>query len=244
MTREISPWWLAIRRVPRPRVRLVCLPWAGGAAAAFRPWAARLPPDVELWAAQLPGRGPRFGEPPVSRLGTLLDALEPALRPLADVPYALFGHSMGAIVAFELAARAVAPPAHLFVSAARAPGHPAGRDDLHPLPDDELERRLAALGGMPEEIRRERELMALMLPTIRADLAALETWTSPPRPPLPVPITALGGLDDAVPRAALEAWRERTTSAFALHLFPGGHFYLLEQEAALLEHLAGTLATG
>lgn len=241
--------WLQ-RFSPRPQAeaRLFCFHHAGGGAANFRPWALGLPASLDVVAVQLPGRGARFGEPPVASIPALVEAIVPALETQLDRPYAFFGHSMGATLAHavcEALERRGAPlPFHLFVSSRRPPWVPDPRAPLHVLDDDgfvaEMNRRY---GGIPPEVLAEKELLALLLPCVRADIRALETW-HPARPaPHAIPVTAMGGESDAlVPREQLEAWREATTAAFRLRLYPGGHFYFDAQRPAFLTDLAAAIA--
>jgi surfactin synthase thioesterase subunit len=233
-------WLLSFRPATRPRARLVCFPWAGGAPSAFSRWHHGLPPDVEVHAVVLPGRPPRFAEPPLSRMEPIVDALARALPPLLDVPAVFFGHSMGATLAFEVTRvleRAQLAPAHLVVSGAPAPQLARDGEQLHLLDDERLLSRLAELGGLPSAVRAERELLSLLLPAIRADLEALETWRYLPGPPLRVPLTAFGGDDDALARGRLDGWRAQTTRSFALRMFAGDHFFLLGQERAILDEI-------
>jgi medium-chain acyl-[acyl-carrier-protein] hydrolase len=243
-----QPW--IIRVVPRPnaRARLFCLPYAGAGASAYRLWPGGLPEDLDVCAVQTPGRGNRLREPPLATIPALVDALLPALLPQMDRPFALFGHSMGAVAATELARaleeRGGPLPRHLVVSARRPLHLPATESPLHGLSDaafvTEIQHRY---GGIPEEVRREPDLMALLLPTLRADIRALELHRPPARPPLGCPITAFGGTDDPnATREELEAWRGETRSAFRMRLFPGGHFYIDEYRPELLADLAATLA--
>lgn len=222
-------WLIPLRRSTRPRLRLVCLPYAGGSAGAYRPFVERLPLDVELWAAQLPGRPPRMREPALTRFAPMLDGLEAALGALLDRPVALLGHSMGSMLAFELAHRIEATGVRslraVFVSGRGlpAPGH--GGVWLHRLDDEALLAKLTELGGLPKEIRAEKELLALLLPLVRADLEALETWT-PTDGPLASPIVAMGGRGDLVSEADLDAWRCKTKGPFILKMFEGDHFFI------------------
>jgi len=233
---------------PRARARLYCFSHAGGGASAYRLWPAGLPADLDVAAVQLPGREGRLREPPIASIPAIVEGLLPALRAHADRPFAFFGHSMGAVVASELA-RALdgsggPRPLHLFLSGRRPPHVPDPETPLHVLPDptfvEELVRRY---GGIPAEILQHADLMELLLPTIRADIRALETFRPGPRAPLPVPISAFGGADDRrTPRPHLEAWGGVTSAAFRVRVFPGAHFYLEACRDALLADLAACLA--
>jgi medium-chain acyl-[acyl-carrier-protein] hydrolase len=198
---------------------------------AYHLWPGEFPPDVELCAVQLPGRGKRRSELPFTRMLPLLEALDAGLAPFFDVPFVFFGHSMGALIAFELTRclrrRGAPMPLHLFVSARQAPQIPSTEPPLHHLPEPALLAELRRYGGTPESILEEPYVMSSVLPLIRADFEILETWSHVPEAPLPVPITAFGGLDDVrKPRARLEAWRVQTCSRFALHMVPGDHFFI------------------
>jgi surfactin synthase thioesterase subunit len=217
-------------------------------ASVYRLWPRLLPESLDVCAVQLPGRENRLNEPRVPSVAQLVEALVPALLPELDLPFAFFGHSMGAVLAAELAraleARGGPLPGQLLVSARRPPHLPGTELPLRALPDAtflaEIQRRY---GGIPAEILAQPELLELLLPTLRADIAALELHRPARREPLPCPITAFGGADDALtPHAHLEAWRDETRSAFRLRVFPGGHFYLEARRAELLADLAATLA--
>ena len=242
--------WLQ-RFAPRPhaRARLFCFHHAGVGAAVYRLWPAALPAELELCAIQLPGRANRLREPALTSMAALVDALVPVLRPHLDLPFAFFGHSMGAVLAGEVA-RALhggrgPAPRHLFVSG-RRPAHWPNPDPLlHPLPDAEfvaeIQRRY---GGIPPEVAQHEELLALLLPCLRADITVLETHApAAARPPLVCPVSAFGGSDDPLtPREHLDAWRGETTGAFRVREFAGDHFYLAAERQALLADLAQALA--
>ncbi len=211
--------------------RLFCLPYAGGSAAVYHRWRTAAPGSLRVCPVELPGRGRRLGEPPISRLRPLVNALADGLEGALDRPYALFGHSMGGLLAFELTRtlreRDLPLPDHLFVSGAAGPGTPRRRPVVHDATDEELRRELRFLNGTPRELLENDELMALMLPTLRADFSVLETYEYRPGPPLPVPVTVLGGTaDPSVPLASLHGWRERTSATCRLRTFPGDHFFL------------------
>ncbi|HEV8241006.1 MAG TPA: thioesterase domain-containing protein [Thermoanaerobaculia bacterium] len=245
MAARANPWLPALGRRAGARLRLFCFPYAGGGTAAFRDWQRQLPGSIEVCPVLLPGREARIGEPAVDRLRPLVAALEEALATALDLPYAFFGHSVGALVAFELARalrrRGTAPPAHLFVSAHPAPQLPE-RERRHDLPDDELIAELRRFQGTPDEVLDHPELMRLLLPTLRRDFAVAETCEHVPEPPLDSPITAFGGLaDPRADRGALLPWQEQTRGAFKLRMFPGGHFFLDSDRDLLLQTIAGEL---
>jgi medium-chain acyl-[acyl-carrier-protein] hydrolase len=235
-------WVVTPRPNPGRRLRLFCFPYAGGGTSLFRPWVGGLPPGVELCAVQLPGREARLAEAPYDRVGPLVDALGEGLERLCQGPFVFFGHSMGALVAFELVrwrrARGLPPPLHLFVSGRAAPQVPRVRR-FHELPDSAFLDRLRHLNGTPQEVLGDGALMRRLLPLLRADFAVNDAYEHRPEPPLDCPITAFGGLDDLdVGWEDLEAWREQTCGAFGLRLFPGSHFFLHEAREELLRALS------
>lgn len=241
-----DPWLTNSRPNPRAVVRLFCFPYAGGRAAIYRNWPERLPPTVELWALEIPGRGGRLSEPPFTRMELLVKAIAPALLPFLDRPFAFFGHSMGAVIAYELARLLERehgrPPGHLFVSGRRAPHLAEPRLHSYNLPDREFLEHLRHLNGTPEEVINNQELMQLMLPVLRADFELIQTYAYAQGAPLTCPLSALGGLEDRdVKRECLEAWREHTTARFALALFPGDHFFLHGAQPLLLHCLSQEL---
>ena len=239
-----------MRASPRrqARARFFCFSHAGVGASVFRQWVSGLAPEVELCAIQLPGREGRFKEPAIASVPGIVDELVPALLPLLDRPCAFFGHSMGAVLASEvaraLAARGETLPRQLFVSARRPPHVPDPLTPLHVLADGEFVAEInRRYGGIPAEVLADGELLALLLPTLRADITALETHRPPQRPPLPCPIVAFGGTDDRLtPREHLDAWRGETSSTFRVRVFPGDHFYLTARRAELLADVSATLA--
>ena len=242
-----DPWLVRQNPLGRPRLRLFCFPHAGGGASAYRGWERRLPDEVELVVVQLPGRESRLLEPAFSQLHELADVLEGVLRRTLDAPFAFFGHSMGAYIAFELARRLEPryPLRQLFVSACRAPHMPASVPPLHGLPDTEFIEKLSdRYQEIPLEVRESEELMELVLPNLRADLELVETYRLPDRPPrLAVPIGGFGGTSDkSVSEAELRGWDELTRASFRLRMFPGGHFYLQPNRDRLLRALSAELA--
>jgi len=224
--------WLVTEPSGDAPFRLFCLPHAGAGASTYRTWSAALSPaGVGVTPVQLPGRENRFGERALDRLEPIVDAVTKTIMPHSDRPFALFGHSMGALIAFEvtrsLRRRGAAPPAHLYVSGRMAPQLREHRPVLHELSDRDLVAELRELGGIHRAVLRNRELLALHLPVVRADLAVNETYRHQPELPLDVPITAFGGdADPKVDESELLAWRTQTAGPFRAQLLPGGHFFL------------------
>jgi medium-chain acyl-[acyl-carrier-protein] hydrolase len=225
---------------------LFCFPYAGGAASVFRNWSDGLPADVELCPVQLPGRGTRLMELPFSRLSLLVEALAEAILPLLDKPFAFFGHSLGSLVSFELArelrAKHQARPVRLFVSAGPAPQIPHRGLPIHNLPEREFAAELRRLNGTPAELLDHRELMDIVIPSLRADFALYESYRYLAGPPLNCPISTFGGLSDQkVSHRDLEAWRDQTTVSFSIRMFPGDHFFLKTTQPQLLRALSQEL---
>jgi medium-chain acyl-[acyl-carrier-protein] hydrolase len=238
-------WFLRVPGEPAP-LRLLCFPHAGGGASSYRPWAELLRPEIEVCAAQPPGREERIGEAPISSLPALIAALVEHTAAVRGAPYALFGHSVGALVAFELARalrRCGQPlPVHLFVSGAVAPHLPDSDPPLASSSDAELLARLRHHRGTPSAILEHPELMDLILPALRADLALRDGYRHQSEPPLELPITAFGGREDPdVSQEALQAWREHTRARFAVRGFPGGHFFVRTARASVLSAIQGEL---
>ncbi|VFN03626.1 MAG: medium-chain acyl-[acyl-carrier-protein] hydrolase [Candidatus Kentron sp. G] len=230
--------WIAGVDNPLAKMRLFCFPFAGGDTLTYRAWPRQLSPEIELRPIKLPGREDRFGETCFRKAVPLARVLAAALSSYLDLPFAFFGHSMGALLAFEFTRElrrwGGAQPVCLMVSGRRAPRIPLAREPFHTLPDPALIEKLRTYyaGGTPELVLREPELMALFLPVVRADLAITDAYVYPPESPLDCPIHAFGGeADHTVPKADLDAWREQTTGRFTLRLFPGGHFYLNEKSS-------------
>lgn len=233
-----SQWIKALPPNPRSRARLFCFPYAGGGAPVFRDWARALPPDIEVCAVALPGRGGRMREPPLTRISEVVAHLTDAITPYMDKPSAFFGHSMGALTAFELA-RALrrevgVGPNRLLVSGCRAPHLPDPDPPQYDLPEPEFIEYLRGLHGTPKEVLEQRELMELMMPLLRADFEAVSTYAYEEGPPLGCPVSAYGGLQDPmVSREQIAEWGEHTTAGFALRMFDGNHFFI-HQSAPLL----------
>jgi medium-chain acyl-[acyl-carrier-protein] hydrolase len=242
----VSPWFQRLLPHPDAPVRLFCFAHAGGNASAFRLWPRRLP-GIDVCAVQLPGRATRMGEPALLRVDDIVDALLPSILPLLDRDYALFGHSMGSAVAFALARRLAAAgarlPACLLASGRQPPHRPFPEPSLAEMSDDDVVAALAQrYGGFPPELASDRELLALVLPTIRADFHALEAYRPPLAAPLSMPVVAFGGRAD--PCAALErleAWQACTSWPLDIRQFPGGHFYLEDELDDVLAAVVNSL---
>lgn len=221
-------------------LRLFCFHYAGGNANIFRSWYKNLPQQIEVLPVELPGHGTRLREGLFNDLPSLVEEIGKAIVTSLDKPFAFFGHSMGALISFELARflrrHRLRLPEHLFVSAHIAPHLQGKHEPIHNLPDDEFIRELRSLNGTSDEVLRNRELMALLQPVLRADFKVCETYQFRKQPPLNIPITAFGGMEDNdVTETELKAWQEHTTSDFKLQMLPGDHFFIHSQQAEILK---------
>lgn len=229
------------------RLRLLCFPYAGGASHIYASWPAALPDGVTLLAAQLPGRARRFQEVPLTSIEHMALGVAQALAAHEDAPLVFFGHSMGALLAFECARllrRMGRPePRRLLLSAYRAPHLPRRAPDIHPLPDEAFVQRLRELEGTPAEVFEHPELLALMLPVVRADFTAVETYSLRPQPPLECPITVFRGTHDPhFDDDAIGGWSTHTRGEFAMHTLPGSHFFIHSASDELLRLVSAELA--
>jgi medium-chain acyl-[acyl-carrier-protein] hydrolase len=248
VTKLANSWLTCFEERPQASRRLLCFAHAGGAASAFATWHRDLPPEIELHAVQLPGRENRRAEACLTNISILMRELLEALRRMHDRPVAVFGHSLGAVIAFEYSrARRRAglePPAHLIVSARRAPEGPEERRIAH-LPDAallaEVNRRY---NGIPKAIQDDPELLAYFLPILRCDLHLLESHQHAPEPPLTCGITAIGGTDDArASRAELDAWAAYSSGRFETRQFSGGHFFVdAQQKPNVMAYIASRMS--
>lgn len=243
---SFNSWFTCPSPNPQAELRLFCFPYAGGGALSFRTWSDSLPPYVEVCSLELPGRGTRLMEPPFTRLLPLIQAIAPALIPYLNKPFAFFGHSMGGLIGLELTRLLRRDyglsPVHLFVSGCRAPQIIDQTQPVHTLPEPAFLEELRRLNGTPEAVLENTEMMQLLLPTLRADFAVIETYIYAPEPPLDSPITAFGGLQDReISCDDLEAWREQTNAAFSMHMLPGDHFFLHSAGLLLLQSLSQEL---
>lgn len=244
--RPRSRWFTSFGEPAGAVCEVVCFPHAGGASALFRGW-QRHTRALAFTAARLPGREGRIGEPPLREMSALVEGLVADLRPpRTGRPYALYGHSMGALVAFELVRRVWALglplPVALFVSGRDAPQY-ADAEQVHALPDGELLDRLREWDGIaPQELPQYAELVRLLLPTIRADLTLAETYRYVPGPPLPVPVRVLRGSRDPLVRPGHAGWDRQSSAGCAVREFGGGHFFVQDHERSVVEYLETTLA--
>jgi len=237
--------WLVSRYAGEgePQSRLVCFPHAGGGMNSFQAWRASLSAACELVTIKYPGRDTRWSEPLPHSLPALAGMIAGAVVALLDRPTVFYGHSMGALLAFEVARRLPRQGlAHLFVAAHPAPHLPYRGEAVSDLPAAELVERLRAMGGTPDAVLADAELLELLLPAIRADFAMCERYRFEPGPPLTVPITALGGDRDAhVAPGEVAAWREHTSVRFAHHRIAGGHFFSYEDCEAIVGNVEAEL---
>ncbi len=248
-TKADPPRWVVTPQSrAEAKTRLICFPYAGGGASAFKDWAVAAPDHLELSVVQMPGREDRLSEPLVTDMVSLVDTLTREIIALDDRPFAFLGHSMGAIVCYEVAcklrAMGAAMPRHLFLSARAAPqlqdnGAPLRFLDNAPF----MERLHQTYGAVPDAIRNSTELQDVFLPILRADVELLETYVDAAPEPLGLPITALGGASDpAITAAMLAGWRDRTTAGFAQHEFPGDHFYIHAEREAVMAAIVDALS--
>jgi medium-chain acyl-[acyl-carrier-protein] hydrolase len=242
-----SAWWVVPSPKAEPRLRLLCLPFAGASATAYHRVGRKLPEDIEVCSLQLPGRGFRMREAALETFDAIVDSVVRVMAPRIDRAYALFGHSMGAVVALEVARRlrrdGQRAPSALVVSASPPPeamrAHLASLDLASPALWDAVN----ALYGLPPPANMDPELVAMALPPLRADLRAMTTYRYVAEAPLDVPITAFAGTaDPMVSLAEAGGWRAHTTRAFAAHAVPGAHLYVQEAPEALVRGVTDALA--
>jgi medium-chain acyl-[acyl-carrier-protein] hydrolase len=243
---EAPAWFSFPKPNPRARLRLFCFPYAGGGANIFYRWPGSLPESVELCLVHLPGRQQRINEPPFERLSEMMEAIERPLLPYLDKPLALFGHSMGGLISFELSRHLRrnygVQPSQLFVSGCGAPQRSQALPPIQSLPPDRFLVELGRVIGVNGRMTANSQLAALMLPTLKADFALCQTYSYTPEPPLDCAMSVYGGLRDVnVKYEHLEGWREETTGAVAIHLFGGDHFFIHTAEPLLLDRLSKDL---
>jgi len=229
---DLNNWFVCPQTNPNLETRLFIFPYAGGSPPAFWKWATKFPDHIEAWITHYPGRGSRFNEPPIRRIDILVERLYQAIQPFLNKPFVFFGHSLGGLVAFELTRilqqNDLPQPIILFVSACNAPQHPDPHPPLHTLPDAKFLMALEEFNGIPVEVLDNRELIKLLLPTLRADFEAFEKYRYRPNELLiDCPIATFGGKNDSrLSREDLEGWAAQTSSTFKSKYFSGGHFFI------------------
>jgi medium-chain acyl-[acyl-carrier-protein] hydrolase len=231
---------------PQVKLRLFCFPFGGAGASFYRDWQPALPKSIEVCPVQPPGREERLSEKPFTNLAPLVAELGEILRPYLDRPFAFFGHSMGALISFELARylrRLNQPmPAYLFISGRPAPQIPLNDPPTFDLPDSEFIEELRKIQGTPESVLQNPELMALFMPLLRADFELCQTYPYDHELPLNCPFFVFGGLTDSdISQESLVSWRAQTNSPMQLQMFPGDHFFILNAQQSLLQIISQQL---
>ena len=242
----INPWIRCFNPNPDAQLRLFCFPYVGGGASIFRTWSDSLPLYVEVFGIQLPGREDRLQETPFTNISLLVQTLIPILRPHLNIPFTFFGHSMGALLGFELArflrTEPALSPVHLFVSGRRAPQIPDRYSLIGTMTEREFIQELRDLNGTPKQVLENSELMKMFLPILRADFSICGTYTYLNQPPLDCSISAFGGTEDTGETYNLiEDWNAQTHSSFSLKMLPGDHFFLSTSQQQLLAILSHQL---
>jgi medium-chain acyl-[acyl-carrier-protein] hydrolase len=235
-----SQWFISDKPRAETSLRLFCFPYAGGGASIFYDWSKYLPKDISVMAIQMPGHESRMAEELISDINLIIDKLAIAIAPYLGKPYIFYGHSLGALISFELARRLNkinAPlPKHFIVSGRAAPHTPSKKGIIHNLSDQEFIIKLKEYNGLPDIILHNQELLDLFLPIIRADFKLSEGYLYKEDTPLPVPITALAGQDDnniIIENVAL--WNKHTTKNFKEYVLPGDHFFIKTECEAVLK---------
>lgn len=243
---DTDRWIRRFHHTPDGTPVLVCFPFAGGVANYFFRLSATLQPDVLVLAVQYPGRQDRLHEPLVDEIAVLADRIADALLGWSDRPAAFFGHSMGAVVGYEVARRWEASGValrHLYVSGRRAPSRTRDTDTVHLRDDAGIRAEVDRLGGPAAELLTHPELGPLLLPPIRNDYKAIETYRHPPGPPLTCPVTTIiGDHDPMVTLDEARAWAAHTTGPYTLRVFAGGHFYLTDHQQKIVGIVRRSLA--
>lgn len=234
-----TPWIVNYTNNTQSKYRLFCFPYAGGGASIFSTWKDKLPKEIEVCSIQLPGRENRILEKPFNQLSLLLHELIENLVPYLDQPFSFFGHSLGALISFELTCnlreKGLPLPTSLFLSGREAPQVHKSRRVINKLPKIDLLEELRRLNGTPEDVLKNDELIELLLPVIRADFSISETYIYKQIDPLPCSISVFGGLqDNDVHYNSLVKWKEQTNKNFSMHMLPGDHFFIHSERDRLL----------
>jgi len=235
-----APWIVRPRPNPAATLRLFCFPYAGLGASLYRSWPPVFPPAIDVVLMQPPGREGRWSDKPFQSLEAVVPSAVASMLPLLDLPFVFYGHSLGALTAFEVARylrRHRHPqPMHLFASAHRAPQLPNPHPEIRTLPDKEfIDQICTQYGGIPQAVLDNPDLVELMLPCLRADFTVFETYAYAEDAPLGCGITAFGGTrDKRVSEAEVSAWRAQTTGEFRFQMFDGNHFFLQDRRDDVL----------
>jgi medium-chain acyl-[acyl-carrier-protein] hydrolase len=237
-----SKWFIIAEPRPLAKARLFCFHYAGSNANIFSSWLTKIPKDIELVAIQLPGRGTRFGEELHASMAPLMADLLKDIPALLDKPYFVFGHSLGAAVAFELLFQLqhsnLPAPQHFFASGRRSPSCESMVPPLHNYPQEQFEQELRNFNGTPEQLFQEPELMELFSPILRSDFKLSYDWQREPEVKLHCKASALGGAEDVlVPERQLHTWQQHFEKNVEVKLFPGGHFFINENQDLLMSYL-------
>jgi len=246
VTTPSTPWLANVQLRENPSLRLICFPYAGGSSIVFHNWKLALSPAVEIFPVQLPGRGMRIQQAPFKRIGPLIEAMIEGLSPFLRGRFAFLGHSMGALIAYELAnalmSRGQRGPEKLYVSGRQAPHLAQSDPGFDSLSQDQFVERLRNLNGTPRTLLENPELLELVLPILRADFELVHTYAYRKCPRLACPIKAYGGqLDNDVTPDKLAAWADHTSSDFSMEILPGDHFFIHQQKHDFLRSLSSDL---
>ncbi len=241
-----SPWLITPRPDAEARLRLFCVPYAGGGASMYRSWSHRLPAAVEVNAVQLPGREERFREEPLRRLSDVVAGISAVLAEYTDQPYGLFGHSMGGLLAFETARRLRAEdhpaPEFVIVSGRGAAQMPTPWRAIHHLPEEEFVEQVMTMHGTPAWVFEDEQLRNMVIRLLRADLSVVDTYQYRNEAPLSCPLTAFTSPGDPLaPARHVRAWAEQTVADFRYHEVEGGHFFLRDNAEPFLSLLCAEI---
>ena len=234
-------WLTPINQLRTPSKQLFCFPYAGGGASIFRPWKNYLGPEIGAYAIQLPGRESRFTEEPISDLITIAKASADAISEICSRPFAIFGHSLGAAIAYEVTAELEArglKPAQLFISGRQSPNRKPLRAPISHLSDAEFIEQLKSYNTTPREIFENREILELLLPMLKADFSMAENYQHQIGSKVNAPITALASKGDIwLSPESISDWSKKTFGPFSSHWFEGGHLYLNQETEALVKYI-------
>lgn len=240
-----NKWLVPLTNYEHSRIRLFCIPYAGGGASVFRNWKHFLSKEIEAIAIQLPGRETRFSEPPISDFKQLIVQIIANIQPHLSEPFAIYGHSLGAAIAFELThelERLGFNPDYVFLSGRQSPELASLRTPIAHLPDNEFLNQLMNYNGTPQEIFENKELIEMLLPMLRADFFLAESYQNDHNKKIKADLSALGSYNDPwLTPKSLEGWRNKTAGKFASSWFKGDHLYLNQDTESLVRYIQATL---